>query len=174
MLRKMGMGLLCGVAVLASQSGVFAQTTDTQTFNVVVPSTLSITAPPAISINHDQTDTNQVFPVQGWLAKCNNGIGATVSFSTGTAFRAVVGATTYVRNAQMNLAVGTADAGSGWATVVSSATATAASPVATVSAKSSAPGDATLNLSMTFVDNDFSLLPAATFSTTVTATITAN
>ena len=174
MLRKLVTGVLCGVVVLASQSGAFAQTTDSQTFNVIVPSTLSITAPPAVSINHDQTDTNQVFPVQGWLAKCNNGIGATVSFSTGTAFQAVVGATTYKRNAAMNLAVGSAEVGSGWATVVASATATAAAPVATVSAKSTAPGDATLNLSMTFVDNDFSVLPAATFSTTVTATITAN
>ncbi len=174
MLRKLVMGVLCGVVVLASQSGAFAQTTDSQTFNVIIDPVLSINAPPAISINHNQLDANQVFPVQGWLAKSNNGIGATVSFSTGTAFQAVVGATTYKRNAAMILSVGSADVGSGWATVVASATATAAAPVATVSAASTAPGDATLNLSMTFVDNDFSALPAATFSTTVTATITAN
>jgi len=174
MARKFLAGIFGVVAVLAVQSGAQAQTSDSQTFNVVVPSVLSITAPPDISINHDQSDANQVFPAQGWLAKSNNGIGATVSFSTATEFRATVGATTYSRNAQMNLGVGSAEAGSGWATVVSSATATSAAPVATVSAASSAPGDGTLNLTMTFVDSDFSLLPAATFSTTVTATITAN
>jgi hypothetical protein len=174
MLRKFVMGVVCGVIVLASQSGAFAQTTASQTFNVIVDPVLSINAPPSISINHNQLDANQVFPVQGWLAKSNNAIGATVSFSTATCFQAVAGGTTYKRSALMNLAVGAADAGSGWTTVVPTATATAAAPVATVSAKSTAPGDATLNLAMTFVDSDFSALPAATFTTTVTATITAN
>ena len=176
MLRKLMTGVICTFAILASQQGAMAQptATDSQTFNVVVESQLSIQAPATVSIIHDQTDTNQVFAAQGWLARCNNGLGGTVSFSTATPFQAVVGATTYRRNAQMGLAVGTSDVGSGWATVVSSATATTVSPVATVSAASTAPGDATLNLSMTFVDNNFSALPAATFSTTVTATITAN
>ncbi len=69
MLRKLITGLFCAAVVLASQSGAFAQTSSSQTFNVVVPSTLSITAPNTVSINHDQTDANQVFPSQGWAAK---------------------------------------------------------------------------------------------------------
>lgn len=172
MLRKFLTGVFCALVVLASQSGAFAQ--NSQTFNVVVPSVITITAPSAVSINHNQTDANQVFPVQAWSAKCNNGIGGTVSFSTNNAFLAVVNGTTYKRHAQLNLAVGSADAGSGWNTLIASDTTTASDEVATVSAVSLKPGDATLNLTMTFLDTDFSVLPAATFALTVTATISAN
>ena len=174
MLRQL---ILCGVgalAMLAGESRAQAQTSASQTYSVVIPSVMSITAPGGVSINHDQTDANQAFPSQGWSAKCNNGLGATVSFSTNGPFQASVAGTTYKRNAQMNLSVGSAESGSGWATVVSSATATPDVGVATVSAASSAPGNATLNLLVTFIDNHFSLLPAGTFTTTVTATIAAN
>lgn len=173
MLRKFLTGVFCALVVLASQSGAFAQTA-TQTFSVGVPSTLSITAPAAVSIIHNQLDANQVFPVQAWAARCNNGVGGTVVFETGSAFQAMVNGTTYRRNAQMTLSVGSADAGSGWATVVSSDSTTDQDGVATVTAASTGPGDASLNLLMTFIDNDFSVLPAATFSLIVTATITAN
>ena len=172
MLRNL---LICGIgalAILACESGAQAQTSGNQTYSVVVPSVLSITAPSAVSINHNQTDANQAFPTQGWAARCNNGAGATVSFQANGPFQSVVNGTTYRRNAKMDLSVASAESGSGWETVVDSATATTST--ATVSATSSAPGNATLNLVMTFIDNHFSLLPATTFTTTVTATITAN
>lgn len=174
MLRKCVTGVICAAVVLVAQSGAFAQTTASQGFNVIVPSKLSISAPPAISINHDETDANQVFPPQNYVAQCNGANGATVSFATTGPFRATVGATTYRRDAGVALALGSGDPGAGWAVTVGSATATTAAPVATVTAASSAPGGASLVLTLTFVDGDFSALPAATFSTTVNATITAN
>ena len=176
MFRKMLMGALCLSAALACQSRAFAQTTASQQFNVVVPSVLSITAPAAVSINHNQTDANQVFPAQSWVAQCNNSLGAVLNMSTATAFRNTVGATTYKRNAQLALALASSDAGSGWSvTTASDATNYAgADEVATVSARSTAPGDASFNLTVTFLDTDFSVLAAGTYTTVVTGTITAN
>lgn len=180
MLRKFVTGALCAVAVLSSQSGAFAQQTDskTQTFSVVVPSTLSITAPASVSLNHDQTDANQVFPVQQWVAACNNALGANITFSTTTCFRNVVGTTTYKRNVRLALAIATSDAGSGWgvtvANDVTNYAATTPDEAAAVSANSTAPGAATFNLTATFLDTDFSALAAGTYSTVVTGLITAN
>ncbi len=77
---------------------------------------------------------------------------------------------------KLDLALNTSDTGSGWNVTTASDQTNygAADEVATVQAVSSAPGDATLNLTVTFITTDFSTLLAGNYTSTVTATITAN
>lgn len=166
---------LAAAAMMGVPGVLFAQATDTdtQTFTVTVAPVLSINAPitGGATIAHDTTDTNQVFPTQTWTAICNNGPGASLAFVI-TPF---VNGTTK-RNATLSAAVTSSGAGSGWAMTTASATTnyTLPSPNATVSAASTGPGNATFGLNVTFIDTNYSVLPAGSFVSTVTGTITAN
>jgi hypothetical protein len=162
-------------AIAAGPQQLFAQATDTdtQTFTVTVAPILSINAPitGGATIAHDTTDTNQVFPLQTWSALCNNGLGASIDFVI-TPF---ANGTTE-RNAQLVAAVLSSDASAAWAMTTASATTDylSATPNATVSAASEGPGNASFGLTVTFIDSDYSVLPAGSFVSTVTGTITAN
>ena len=157
-------------------SDASAQVSDTQNFTVTVDPELTITAPVAVSITHDTTDANQVFAAQSWTVTQNASAGAAVTFSTNQAF---TNATANMkRNAKLDLAIATSDSAAGWTVSVASnqtdyANATP-DEIATVSAASTAPGDAAFNLTVTFVDTDFSVLASGNYVTTVTGTITAN
>lgn len=162
------------VAALAVGNSAFAQT---QQFTVVVADVLSITAPADVSINHDATDTNQAFNVadSNWAVLSNQGSGAAVTFTTDGRFTNVVGANTYTRDYTMGLTIAS-DPDSVWSTVAGAELWESASDgaIGTVQAESSGPGNASLGLAVTFVDNDFSQLPAGNYTLAVTATIVAN
>lgn len=173
--------VLFGVTLLAAALAVSranAQATDTEGFTVTVDAVLTVTAPSAsVSITHDQSDLNQAFGAQQWTVQQNATAGASISFSTDQAFTHTT-ATTFKRDAKLDLALASSDSGSGWA--VSTATDQtdygAATPdgVATVQAASTAPGDAAFDLTVTFVTSDFSTLAAGNYTTTVTGTLTSN
>lgn len=162
------------VAALAVGNSAFAQT---QQFTVVVSDVLSITAPADVSINHDTSDANQAFNVadSNWAVLSNQGSGATVTFSTDGRFTNVVGASTYTRDYTMGLSV-ESDPDSVWNAVAGAASWASATDgaIGTVQAESTGPGNANLGLAVSFVDNDFSQLPAGNYTLAVTATIVAN
>lgn len=162
------------VATLAVGNSAFAQT---QQFTVVVADVLSISAPTDVSINHDTTDANQSFNVtdSNWAVLSNQGSGATVTFNTSGRFTNVVGANTFTRDYTLALAVAS-DPDSVWNTVAGAANWASATDgaIGTVQAESTGPGNATLGLGVTFVDSDFSQLPAGNYTMAVTATIVAN
>lgn len=162
-------------AVVGAPAGAQAQLTDsdTQTFTVTIAPVISINAPitGGVTIAHNTLDANQAFAAQTWTAISNNGAGATVDFvitpfSNGTT----------QRNARLTTGLASSDAGSGWSmtTITGTTDYTSGTPNATVSAASTAPGNATFGLNVTFLDTDYSLLPAGSFVSTVTGTITAN
>lgn len=171
------------VAMVGCQS-LMAQTTDTQKFTVNVPSALSIIAPADQLLTHDATNNNQVFSpgtntANHWAVLCNSGAGATVNLTTSTPFTHATN-NSYKRDARLALAVSSTDNnGSGSAIwTVSSATDqtnyTSADNNATVTATSSAPGKATLALTVTFITNTYSTLLQGDYSIDVVGTIAAN
>ena len=168
--------VLSTVAALSFGSSAFGQAQ--QNFTVVVGPVLSITAPADLSINHDTTDANQTFSVAGWDVASNNGTGATVDFTTTAVFQN--GATE--RDLTMTVSVVTTDLDGGGSPVwaVNPALTTYSSNYVgldvngQVQATSAGPGNAQLGLAMTFVDNDYSLLPSGNYVVQVTGTITAN
>ena len=168
--------ILTAVAAMAFGQSAFAQ--NTQTFTVEVASALTITAPSDSSITHDGNDSNQSFGVSDWAVTCNNGSGATVDFTTTAVFENG----TVERDLTMTVSVVSTDNDSGGSPVwaVNPALTTYSSDYANsdvagnVQATSAGPGNATLGLGMVFVDNDYSLLPAGSYTVVVTGTITAN
>ena len=152
-----------------------AQATDNQVFTVTVPTVLTITGPANVTVAHDQSDSNQAFAAQQWTASVNDVDGATVIFQTNQAFTHTV-ASSYKRNAKLDLAIASSDAGANWSvsTATDQTNYAGADGVAAVQASSTAPGDAAFNLTVTFITTDFSSLAAGSYTTTVTATLTAN
>lgn len=162
---------------LTAGSSVYAQTTGTQQFTVVVGDIMSITAPTDVSITHDGTDADQGFgtAASSWDVLCNQGAGATVTFVTDGLFTNTVGTNTYTRDYTMDLAV-SSDPDSVWSTVAGSASWASATDgaIGTVQAESSGPGNSSLTLDVTFIDSDYSQLPSGSYTMGVTATIVAN
>lgn len=164
---------VCVTCMMVSNS--FGQTSGTQTFNVIVPPSISIVAPTATTITHDETDNNQNFQPQSWAVRGNGLNGVTVTFETASPF---VHATdsTFKRDAKLSLAVGTTAGPAAW--TVSKAidtTAYASSDNdASVVATSNGVGRANLNLTVTFITDEFGSFAEGTYSTTVTGTVAAN
>jgi len=169
--------VLSAVVALTYSATTFGQA-PSQTFTVVVGDVLSVTAPEDLSINHDETDADQTFSVANWPVLSNNAAGATVDFTTDAVF---VNGTTE-RDLVMTVSVVSTDndASSNPVWAVTPALTTYSSDYANsdvdgqVQAASAGPGNATLGLAMTFVDDDYSLLPSGNYVVEVTATITAN
>jgi hypothetical protein len=152
-----------------------AQATDNQVFTVTVPTVLTITGPANVSVNHDASNNDQVFSAQQWTASVNDVDGATVIFQTNQAFTHST-ATAYKRDAKLDLAIASSDPTASWAvsTATDQTNYAGADGVAAVQASSTAPGDAAFDLTVTFITTDFSSLAAGDYTTTVTATLTAN
>ncbi len=151
-----------------------APRTASQTFTVVVPQNISITAPGAVTITHDETDNNQSFAQQSWVVKGNIRNGVLVSFATGSAFVHTQD-NTFQRNAKLDLAVGTTAGPATW-TVTKATDQTdyaTADGVASVEANSNGVGRAAFNLGVTFITEEFGLFAAGDYVTTVTGTVTA-
>ncbi len=164
--------LVAVVAVLAlAPSAVHAQTTASQTFTMVVPSSISISAPAAVSLTHDQTDNPQAFPVQTWTVRGNARNGMTVSFASDSFVNPAD--TTFKRNAKLDLALKSSNGTGAWNVTVPSSTSTGTTP-ATVTATTTGVGRASLDLVVSFLTEDFSSFVAGTYTTTVVGTVVAN
>ncbi len=167
--------LAIAIVVSFAQVSANAQTTGTQTFTVNVPTAVSIVAPAAASINHDQSDNNNAFPAQTWIVKGNAVNGVNVSFATANPFTHATD-NTMKRDAKLDLAVGTTAGPAGWTVTTPSDTSNFGSGdnVATVAATSNGVGRANMLLTVSFVTGSFGEFAAGAYSTTVTGTVAAN
>lgn len=166
---------IAGCLSLVLSSVASAQETDTQTFNVDVPVSLSIAAPTASeTITHDETDDDQSFAVQTWDVAGNPGAGVNVSFSTGSAFTHNTNSA-FKADVKLNLTVKSESGADFTVPTFEDTTSIAGSDeTATVVASSDGPGTAELDLAVTFITGAFTDLAAGTYSTTVTGTISSN
>jgi hypothetical protein len=175
---KIRLSTIVGVLALcaAASSSVLADTNATQGFRVIVPTTISITAPPTTAvITHDLSDNNQPFPDQNWVVRGNIPNGVNVTFSTGSAFVNTLDVTAK-RNVQLGLGIAATQGPGSW--VVSPATDTTNylvnDEIAQVGASSNGSGSANFNVSVTFVTEDFDLFTAGNYEVTVFGTVAAN
>lgn len=164
------------VPLFAICSVASAQVSSNQAFIVNVPANLSITAPNGgVSITHDETDNDQAFPSQLWDVRANALLGATVTFSTNQAFRHTVDPT-FQRDARLDLAISSSSGPANWLVAAASdqTNYAGADGIATVQAISTRPGQATFDLSVTFVTTQWDTLASGDYVTVVTGTLAAN
>ena len=158
-----------------SASSAFAQSSGSQSFTVTVPQSISITAPAAAVITHDETDAAQNFQPQNWVVRGNARNGVNVTFSTAQPF-VHVDNSTFKRDAKLMLALGSSQGPATW-TVEGTGTDTTnfstGDGVATVGASSNGVGRSTMLLSVSFLTENFGEVVAGNYVTTVTGTIAA-
>ncbi len=168
--------LVCAGMALVSGTGVaVGQTTDTQTYTVTVPETISVVAPSAATLNHDLTANPQSFDAQTWVVRGNSTTGVTVNFGvTGVFVHTVDGS--FQRDVQLGLSTGATQGPATWTiTTASDATALATGDLdATVTAASDDVGRADMALTVTFVTGDIGTLLEGDYVATVTGTVAAN
>jgi hypothetical protein len=167
-------------AAFAALCGGFATTASaansaSQNFKVVVPQSISITAPAAVSLTHDETDNPQAFQPQPWVVRGNSLSGVNVTFATSAPFTHATDST-FKRDAKLNLALGTVQGPATWTVDVNNDQTDYINNdnAALVSATSNGVGRATFNLSVTFVTEEFGVFAAGDYLTTVVGTVTAN
>jgi hypothetical protein len=167
--------LAIAIVVSFAQVSAFAQTSGTQTFTVNVPTAVSIVAPSAATITHDQTDNNNAFPSQTWVVKGNAVNGVNVKFATATPFTHAT-IPSMKRDTKLDLAVGTTAGPAAWTVTTASDISNHLSGdnVAEVIATSNGVGRANMNLTVSFVTGAFGEFAAGAYSTTVTGTVAAN
>lgn len=154
---------------------------DSQSFEVYVPPTLTgrvaIQGPVDIRIIHDGTDNLQTFADQRWAVGCNNARGANVTFETRSAFTLRGGGKPVKRDALVQLGILTAEAAANWTITKSSAQTNYRGGIqderVTVTAESSAPGDAVFNVRVHFITEDFTSLRQGDYDMRLVGTITA-
>lgn len=151
------------------------QTTGSQTFTVVVPQSISIIAPAAATITHDQSDNPQLFPVQTWVVKGNLAGGVNVKFTAAQPFTHVTDPSSK-RDVRLDVSVGLKQGSATWTVDVPSDVSNhvASDPNAEVVVSSNGIGRANLNLAVSFIGGDFGLFAAGDYVTTVVGTIAAN
>ena len=164
--------LMLAVALLTLFGSQGFAANDSQKFTLTVAPTLTITAPADVPKTHDTTDANQTFDPQNWAVTCNNGAGATVAFSITTFSNGSA-----VRDSSLTVSVASSDqATANWQVTTVGAQSTDnvnSVNTATVNADSDGPGNATFTVNVTFIDSDYSVLPAGDYVATVTGTLTA-
>jgi hypothetical protein len=175
---KIRSSIIVGAIAICAVVGfrVHADTKATQGFQVIVPTTISITAPPTTAvITHDRSNNNQTFPAQNWVVRGNIPNGVHVTFSTSSAFVNTLDKTSK-RNVQLGLGVDSTQGPGHWK--VSQATDTtnylANDEIAQVAAISTGAGSANFNVSVTFVTENFDLFTAGNYEVTVLGTVAAN
>ncbi len=175
---KIRSSVLFGALAICAGIGVriHADTNASQGFRVIVPTTISITAPPTTAvITHDRSDNNQPFPAQNWIVRGNVPNGVNVTFSTGSAFVNTIDPSSK-RNVQLGLGIDSTQGPGSWR--ISQATDTTnyllADEIAQVTAASNGSGSANFNVSVTFVTEDFDLFTAGNYEVTVFGTVAAN
>jgi hypothetical protein len=174
MFRKIVFSFFGGLVLVGSlASAASAQTTGSQAFNVVVPRSLTITAPSAsTSIDHNLTADPQSFPAQVWAVRGNLRTGVVVNFTTSAPFVHTADPN-FKRNAKLDLAVGSSQ---GVWTVDKPSDTTAFATGdndAQVSVSSTGVGRAELNLTVSFLTDDLATLAEGNYATTVVGTIAA-
>ncbi|MCA9080337.1 MAG: hypothetical protein KDA58_07240 [Planctomycetaceae bacterium] len=127
-------------------------------------------------MTHDGTDNPQVFPPQFWDVGCNNADGAEVTFYATRPFRKSGGGQPVERDAQLDLRIVSADPTANW--LVTNPTAVVdgqggGGRQSTVTAESTAPGNATFHLTVSFLGGNFVDLPMGDYTFTVFGVITA-
>ena len=176
MFRKVVFSFFSGLVLVGSLSNdASAQTSGSQGFTVVVPRSLTITAPSAsTSLDHNLTATPQSFPAQMWAVRGNLRTGVVVNFTTMTPFVHTEDSN-FKRNAKLDLAVGSAQGPATWSVDKASDTTAFASGDndAQVSVSSSGVGRADLNLTVSFLTDDLGTLAEGNYATTVVGTIAA-
>jgi hypothetical protein len=163
------------VCLSLTLAGVASAQTANQTYDVIVPVSLTITAPSAtVSLTHDKSNLNQDFPSQAWSVSGNGSAGVAVTFATAAPFTHTT-VSTAKADTRLALSVGTT---TGSAFTVTTATDTSSfstnDNIASVAANNTGPGTAQMNLAVSFVTGSFSNLIAGTYRTVVTGTIAAN
>lgn len=163
-------------AMVCTAKTATAQTTGSQQFTVIVPTSISITPPnEAVEITHDLSDDPQTFPPQAWLVKGNVGSGVNVSFTATTPF-IHAGNLSSKRDLQLDVAVGTSQGPAIWTvgTATASTNYAGGENTATVSVSSNAAGRATLDLTVNFITDDFGTFANGAYVSTVVGTVAAN
>lgn len=168
--------LFATVACGLETKTVHAQTTGTQTFTVTVPTSISITPPNSgVTLTHDTTNNNQVFPPQAWIVRGNVGAGVNVNFTANAPFVHTENAS-FKRDLQLAVAVGAFQGPATW--TVTNATDltnyTANDETASVSVSSNGPGRANLNLTVSFITDEFGTFADGNYVSTITGTVAAN
>ncbi|MCA9194219.1 MAG: hypothetical protein KDB03_20765 [Planctomycetales bacterium] len=148
--------------------------TDSQGFKVIVPANISITAPDAVELTHDQSDNNQTFPAQSWIVKGNLLNGVNVSFATASPFVHTSG--NFKRDAGLALALGTTQGPATWTITTPTDATNYGNSVdsASVAASSNGVGRADLDLTVTFVTEQFGIFAAGDYNLTVVGTVAGN
>lgn len=165
------------LALLFIAPGTAWGAADTQSYTVTVDAVLTIAAPVAATITHDTTDASQAFTAQAWTVNCNDPQGGSVSFAVSAPFVHTTVAA-YKADVQLDLAISSSEAAASW-TVTTASDVTdysAGTPdnAAQVASSSTAAGDVSYALSVSFVQSDYSILAAGDYAVTVTGTLTAN
>jgi hypothetical protein len=168
--------LFATVACGLETKTVQAQTTGTQTFTVTVPTSISITPPNSgVTLTHDATDNNQVFPPQAWIVRGNVGAGVNVNFTANAPFVHTENAN-FKRDLHLAVAVGASQGPAMWnVTEATDETDYAANKqAASVSVSSTGPGRANLNLTVSFITDEFGTFANGDYVSTITGTVAAN
>jgi hypothetical protein len=176
--RALSVVSLLAAGILSGTSGADAQERATQAFTVRIPPRISVAPPaPTATLSHDGTDRDQVFAAQRWNVSANSQSGATVTFSTDQAFTNT-GNAEAKRDAQIELAVSSPEHSAMWTVAVGSDRTHYQGAVpderATVRAVSSRPGQATFDITVTFLEDADEPLVEGVYGLTVVGTLTAN
>lgn len=162
------------LATVTTLAGTAAAQSDSQGFRVVVPTGLSIVAPTDAQITHDETDNDNVFPAQTWVVKGNASNGLTVTFSTADVFKHSSG--NFQRDAGLAIALGTTQGPATWnvVTATDQTDYAGSDPVAQVVASSNGVGRANIDLTVSFITEEFGVFAAGDYDMTVVGTVAAN
>lgn len=191
MIRQLKIGAAAAAFVICAQSSLFAQGPQTnganapltQRYQINVPQNITITCPETlVIINHDDTDTDQVFPTQTWEVKGNAQPGVTVTFQLTGPFDLIGGSglNHQMRDASLDIAIASTQGPAVWtgsaANISSDISGGTAPPVYT--ATSTGVGRAFFDLDMTFVNylgaNGYGSYEEGTYETSVIGTVTSN
>jgi hypothetical protein len=135
---------------------------------------VSITPPSGQSRTHNTANAPQVFPEQVWSLTSNELLGATVQLTAGPFVHATEPSVKV--NCKLDLRVVSSQTLALWATVAATdqTNIAAGKQTARVSARSTATGNGTVGLTVTYQNSSFSTTGAGNYSTTVTGTIVPN
>ena len=164
------------VAMGAMAPSAFAQVSDVQTFQVLVPSSISILAPtPLVTDTHDGSDGDFAFLPQLWNVRGNVSTGVTVDFTVDGPFVHVTD-NTQVRDAQLTVASPINVGASAWSLASgSNSVATAGTgTTGTVTYSTTGPSTGDFAVTVAFKGGTFGTFLAGVYETTVTGTVTQN
>jgi len=176
-LQRTILGLIAACGLLSTGYFGYSATTGNQTFQVMVPSQISIVAPAASPVpTYSGTgDANIGFARQDWSVKCNSVNGATVILQTATCFQHT-STSMMKRDGRLALRVNSTSGPANWA--VTRATDrtwySTGDEDAVVQAVSNKAGEAQLGLSVTFLTGIGADLEEGDYALTIVGTITAN